>query len=45
VCATLPEATVPEFELKVNELMLVSLAFTDKPRRRSRPSRQASSGL
>ena len=25
VCVTIPEATVPEFERKVNELMLVSL--------------------
>ncbi len=45
VCATLPEATVPEFERKVNELMLVSLAFTDKPRRRSKPTRPARSGI
>jgi hypothetical protein len=42
VCATLPEATVPEFERKVNELMLVSLAFTDKPRRR-RPASERTS--
>ncbi len=46
VCATLPEATVPEFERKVNELMLVSLAFTDKPRRRRRAAaRTARAGL
>lgn len=35
VCVTIPEATVPEFERKVNELMLVSLALTQR-RRRSR---------
>ena len=34
VCVTIPEATVPEFERKVNELMLVSLSLT-RPRRRS----------
>lgn len=33
VCVTIPEATVPEFERKVNELMLVSLALTKRPRR------------
>ena len=32
VCVTIPEATVPEFERKVNELMLVSLALTRRPR-------------
>lgn len=45
VCATLPEATVPEFERKVNELMLVSLAFTGKRRTRRPARRQASAGL
>ncbi len=34
VCVTIPEATVPEFERKVNELMLVSLSLTARPRRR-----------
>ncbi len=34
VCATIPEATVPEFERKVNELMLVSLSLTGRPKRR-----------
>lgn len=45
VCATLPEATVPEFERKVNELMLVSLAFTERPRKRRSTRRQATAGL
>lgn len=35
VCVTIPEATVPEFERRVNELMLVSLGLAKK-RRRSR---------
>ena len=39
VCVTIPEATVPEFERKANELMLVSLALTDRRRRRSRGKR------
>jgi hypothetical protein len=34
VCVTIPEATVPEFERKVNELMLVSLSLTARPKRR-----------
>jgi hypothetical protein len=38
VCVTIPEATVPEFERKVNELMLVSLALTEG-RRKGRRSR------
>lgn len=33
---TIPEATVPEFERKVNELMLVSLALAERSRRRRR---------
>jgi len=33
VCVTIPEATVPEFERKVNELMLVSLALAQRRRR------------
>ena len=49
VCVTIPEATVPEFERKVNELMLVSLALTERRRRskRGRPqdrARQAKGG-
>ena len=34
VCVTIPEATAPEFEGKVNELMLVSLSLTGRPKRR-----------
>ena len=34
VCVTIPEGTVPEFERKVNELMLVSLSLTGRPKRR-----------
>ena len=43
VCVTIPEATVPEFERKVNELMLVSLSLTGRPKRRKAgaPTRQA----
>jgi hypothetical protein len=37
VCVTIPEATVPEFERKVNELMLVSLALTERRRGSRRP--------
>ncbi len=39
VCVTLPEATVPEFERKVNELMLVSLSLAGRRRRRARADR------
>ena len=46
VCVTIPEATVPEFEARVNELMLVSLALTERGRKRRRPARHtASAGL
>ena len=38
VCVTIPEATVPEFERKVNELMLVSLSLAE--RRKRRPARR-----
>ncbi|OGO59410.1 MAG: hypothetical protein A2V85_08805 [Chloroflexi bacterium RBG_16_72_14] len=41
VCVTIPEATVPEFERKVNELMLVSLSLAE--RRKRRPKRQRES--
>jgi hypothetical protein len=42
VCVTIPEATVPEFERKVNELMLVSLALAERRRRgRRREARSA----
>ena len=36
VCVTIPEATVPEFERKVNELMLVSIGLTARRRRARR---------
>lgn len=36
VCLTIPEATVPEFERKVNELMLVSLSLAGRRPRRPR---------
>jgi len=36
VCVTIPEATVPEFERKTNELMLVSLSLAERRRRRPR---------
>jgi hypothetical protein len=39
VCVTIPEATVPEFERKVNELMLVSLSLAGKRKRRPRSPR------
>ncbi len=45
VCATLPEATIPEFERKVNELMLVSLAFTERRVRRPAAGRTVRAGL
>ena len=41
VCITIPEATVPEFERKVNELMLVSLSLA--ARRKRRPARRKDS--
>lgn len=41
VCVTIPEATVPEFERKVNELMLVSLSLA--ARRKRRPARRKDS--
>lgn len=43
VCVTIPEATVPEFERKVNDLMLVSLSLTGRPNRRKAgpPTRQS----
>ena len=39
VCVTIPEATVPEFERKVNELMLVSLSLAERRKRRPRSRR------
>ena len=46
VCVTIPEATVPEFERRVNELMLVSLALTERRRapRRRPPAGQSRGG-
>ena len=45
VCVTIPEATVPEFERKVNELMLVSLSLTGPPKRRkSGPTTRQATG-
>jgi hypothetical protein len=44
VCVTIPESTVPEFERKVNELMVVSLALTAR-QRRSRPRRQRTNAM
>jgi hypothetical protein len=41
VCVTIPEATVPEFERKVNELMLVSLALAERGRRGPKKRGQA----
>lgn len=38
VCLTIPEATVPEFERKVNELMLVSVGLAERRKRRRRRS-------
>jgi len=40
VCVTIPEATVPEFERKVNELMLVSIGLTERRRRSRRTGRE-----
>jgi hypothetical protein len=46
VCVTIPEATVPEFERRVNDLMLVSLALAARHRRRTAPgTRQLRAGL
>ena len=42
VCVTIPEATVPEFERRVNELMVVSLGLAER-RRRSRRKVNATS--
>jgi len=45
VCVTIPEATVPEFERRVNELMLVSLGLAERRRRSRRTSKTAPKGL
>jgi hypothetical protein len=40
VCVTIPEATVPEFERRVNELIVVSLGLAERRRLRiERPGR------
>jgi len=44
VCAMIPEATVPDFERRVNELMLLSLSLAAR-RRRSRKARPQSRTL
>lgn len=41
VCVTIPEATVPEFERKVNELMVVSLGLAERRRRGAAKTGQA----
>jgi len=41
VCLTIPEATVPEFERKVNELMLVSVGLAERRKRRRRSAAAA----
>jgi hypothetical protein len=45
VCVTIPEATVPEFERKVNELMLVSLSLAEKRKRKPRTRKPAAPTL
>ena len=45
VCVTIPEATVPEFERRVNELMVVSLGLAERRRRSRRKARPARSSL
>ena len=45
VCVTIPEATVPEFERRVNELMLVSLGLAERRRRSRRKKPSTSKGL
>jgi hypothetical protein len=45
VCVTIPEATVPEFERRVNELMLVSLALAERRKRGSRKGGAAATAV
>ena len=45
VCVSIPEATVPEFERKVNELMLVSLSIAERRRRGPRRPKAATQTL
>jgi len=42
---TIPEATVPEFERRVNELMIVSLGLAERRRRSRRKTRAKPPGL
>ena len=45
VCVTIPEATVPEFERRVNELMAVSVGLAERRRRTRRTTRPARSSI
>jgi hypothetical protein len=45
VCVTIPEATVPEFERRVNELMIVSLGLAERRRRSRRKLKAKPAGL
>jgi hypothetical protein len=45
VCVTIPEATVPEFERRVNELMAVSVGLAERRRRTRRPSKPVRSSI
>ena len=45
VCVTIPEATVPEFERRVNELMAVSVGLAERRRRSRRASKPARSSI
>jgi hypothetical protein len=45
VCVTIPGATVPEFERRVNELMIVSLGLAERRRRSRRAATTGTTGL
>jgi hypothetical protein len=45
VCVTIPEATVPEFERRVNELMIVSVGLAERRRRSRRKPKSRPAGL
>ena len=45
VCVTIPEATVPEFERRVNELMIISLGLAARRRRSRRQTKAGPPGL
>ncbi|CAN5635757.1 hypothetical protein BH24CHL9_BH24CHL9_08320 [soil metagenome] len=45
VCVTIPESTVPEFERRVNELMVVSLGLAERRRRSRRRTKPPPSDL